>query len=63
MPAARTGNGRVLPGPFFLERVELRSGLIGGDGPVNRAQIDSHGLTVLPGAEIQGMAHQMHDAG
>ena len=54
-------DGRIFPGPFFLEGIKLDSGLIGGHGPVNRAQIDRNGLAILPGAEVQGVTHPLPD--
>lgn len=62
-PPPGRGNRGVFRSPLFLESVQLGSGLIGGQCPVNRAQINGHGLAILPGAEVQGMTHQMHDAG
>ena len=42
---------------------EGHGGLIGGWGLVNPAQIGGDGFAVFPGAEVQGMAHQMDDTG
>jgi len=56
-------NRDAIPGPFFLKRIELGSGLISGCGRAKRAQIDSDGLAALLGAKVQGMKHQMYDAG
>ena len=52
----------MFPGPFFLEGIELGRGNIGGRGAVNPAQIGDHCLAIVPGAEVQRMTHQMHDA-
>ena len=59
----RTGGGSLFPGPFFFESTQFIGGQFGNCRLVNPAQVGRHGFAVLPGAEVQGMAHQMHDAG
>ena len=44
-------------------RGELGGGLIGGRGTVNQAQIGGDGLAILPGAEVQRVAHEVDNAG
>ena len=50
-------------GPF---RLKIRQGFLGFDilgGLINPLQILGDILTILPPTEVQGVAHQMHDAG
>lgn len=49
-------------GPFHLK---IRQGFLGFDiigGLINPLQILGDILTILPPTEVQGVAHQMHDA-
>ncbi len=57
------GDGGVFSGPVFLELVQFSGGLIGGGGLINLAQISGHIFAIIPSAEVQGMAQQMHNAG
>ncbi len=59
----RRCDGGVFTGPFVFERVQFIGGLIGGGGAVNPAQIGGHCLAVFPRAEVQGVAHQVDNAG
>ncbi len=52
---------RVFLAPFGLE---FRQGLLGLDviyGLINSLEILGDVFAILPSAEVQGMAHQMHD--
>ncbi len=62
-PAPGRGDRGVFPGPFVLEIVEFGGGHVGGRSAVDPAQVGRYHLAVLPGAEVQAVAHQMHDAG
>jgi hypothetical protein len=63
MSYARAGRQTHIFRPFFFESIKFGLGYIGGWGAVNPAQVGGHHLAVLPGAEVQRMAHQMYDAG
>jgi len=58
----RRGRG-VFPGPFLLELVEFGGGHLVGRSAADPAQVGRYRLAVFPGAEVQAVAHQMHDAG
>ncbi len=53
----------VFLAPFGFEICERFLGLDIIRGLINPLQIIGDGLAILPAAEVQGMAHQMHDAG
>ena len=61
-PGGRDGGVLGAPGAG-LERLERGQTRVGVLGAVDRPQLRDHGLPILPGDEVQGMADQMNDAG
>lgn len=48
---------------IILECFQFSGGLTGDRCAETQAKIGGDGLAILPGAEVQRMAHQMNDAG
>lgn len=62
-PAPGLGDRGILPAPDLIEGLQRVPGRLGGLGAVDLAQLGRDRLAVLPGAEVQRMANEVHDAG